>query len=306
LKPVTRAERIAWVLGRYHPWTCFPAPSIASPHRRGPSEADRQSARTLKSELEHLSDSEFAGRYAAEQQDYARLQAAVAAAAEAKKFYHLPDATADFRHWSKASYWTVEEATALALGKDPSRVNSQVLTSYKGLGGLPSQFIRHLDLAKRAVWAGQLYDPMVPTIYLAWAKRMHIEVATELVDAIEELGLQIGDWKGLYEKAAEALTVQEAATKAAMETAKVLSNELVKARATMAQTLGTRERDSLLKLVIGMAKGGYAYDPAALRSDRVPEIVADLERLGIPLSADTVRKYLREAAEHLPPPEQHR
>jgi hypothetical protein len=31
--------------------------------------------------------------------------------------------------------------------------------------------------------------------------------------------------------------------------------------------LGTKERDSLLKLVIGMAIGGYRYDPKAKRSE---------------------------------------
>ena len=57
----------------------------------------------------------------------------------------------------------------------------------------------------------------------------------------------------------------------------------------------------MLKLVIGMAVKGYVYDPKAARSDSVAEIVKDLALVGVPLDDDTVRKWLREAAELLPP-----
>lgn len=64
--------------------------------------------------------------------------------------------------------------------------------------------------------------------------------------------------------------------------------------------LSTSERNSLLKLVIGMAVRGYKYAPGASRSDVVPEIAKDLEEAGVRLEADTVRKYLKEAALLLP------
>jgi hypothetical protein len=64
--------------------------------------------------------------------------------------------------------------------------------------------------------------------------------------------------------------------------------------------LSTRERESLLKLEIGMAVGGYGYDSTARRSEQTTAIADDLLQAGIPLDADTVRKWLREAAELLP------
>jgi hypothetical protein len=70
--------------------------------------------------------------------------------------------------------------------------------------------------------------------------------------------------------------------------------------ATAKDGLSTAERNSLLKLVIGMAVNGYKYDPSPERSPVPPEIAADLEALGIGLDADTVRKYLREGAALLP------
>jgi hypothetical protein len=60
--------------------------------------------------------------------------------------------------------------------------------------------------------------------------------------------------------------------------------------------LTTRERETLLKLILGMAFGGYGYDPKAERSKVVSEIVSDLAKLSISIDGDTVRKWLRVAA----------
>ena len=61
--------------------------------------------------------------------------------------------------------------------------------------------------------------------------------------------------------------------------------------------LSTSERNTLLKLVIGMAIKGYSHDPASLKSRATKEIADDLASLEIDLDPDTVRKYLKQAAE---------
>lgn len=62
------------------------------------------------------------------------------------------------------------------------------------------------------------------------------------------------------------------------------------------EELDVRERDSLLKLIISMAVGGYGYDPTAKRSSTVSSILEDAEKLGLIVSDETVRKYLKEAS----------
>jgi len=62
------------------------------------------------------------------------------------------------------------------------------------------------------------------------------------------------------------------------------------------KALSTTERNTLLKLVIGMAVKGYSYDPEASKSGVPKEIVDDLANLGIAITDDTVRRYLKEAA----------
>lgn len=65
--------------------------------------------------------------------------------------------------------------------------------------------------------------------------------------------------------------------------------------------LHTKERETLLKLVIGMAVDGYGYDPGLNRSPIPRELADILDAKGISLDPDTVRKWLKEAAEILPP-----
>ena len=63
------------------------------------------------------------------------------------------------------------------------------------------------------------------------------------------------------------------------------------------QPLRSKERDSLLKLVIGMAVDAYGYDPKASRSPAPREIAGHLEGRGLKIDEDTVRKWLNEAKE---------
>jgi hypothetical protein len=60
--------------------------------------------------------------------------------------------------------------------------------------------------------------------------------------------------------------------------------------------LSTAERNQLLKMVLGMAIDSYGYDPVAKKNDATKQIVDDLAKLGIGIDPDTVRKYLKEAA----------
>lgn len=63
------------------------------------------------------------------------------------------------------------------------------------------------------------------------------------------------------------------------------------------------ERNTLLKIIIGMAIDAYDYKPDQAKNKATGEnnssIKAALERVGISMDADTIRKYLNEAKELL-------
>lgn len=232
---------------------------------------------------------------------------------ESQRFFNRPEAEADFDFWSKASYWKIDEAIALSLGKSPQIVKLKVVQvhSMPGTQGLPPsplavEYVKRWELAHRAVITKQLHDPVLPTFFLAWARRLELAVPAELTERIERQGLVIADWQDAYKK-----------QKALAEDLQKLNAELAEARlralaerdearealtiqagkiSPRQQEVAPRERDTLLKLVIGMAIGGYGYTPTAGRSDATPVIAADLDAHGIGLDMNTIRKWLKTAA----------
>jgi hypothetical protein len=234
---------------------------------------------------------------------------------EQERFFNQPHAQADFSHWSKATYWTLDEAIALSFGKAPEVVTWETVGPHLLFSAFAKHYQRRRDLALRAVAWQQLFDPVSPGIFLAWAERIDEPVPPKLVAAVKARGIQIADWKKLYddllasrdENHKKWMEICNGQT-ALIEELKRRIDDLENCPATTGdaattapeKSLSTRERDSLLKLVIGMAVKGYRYDPAQKRSDIIPDIVGDLQLTGVPLDADTVRKWLREAAELLP------
>jgi len=220
---------------------------------------------------------------------------------------------ADFGFWAKFPFWTVEEAVALVLERDPKHCNGEAVRTYMQISPTAQTFARTLELAKRAVAMSQLTDGTTPGAFLAWAKRYALPVPSELEAEVARYGAFIGDWKTLF----DAAVVQR---DNALEREKKLSEMLAQVRSEMEKLSSSasataemakqvfnppkepdpREVDTLRRLCIGLAIGGYSYDPAERRSSVVPEMVGDLERLGLTVSDDTVRKHLRAGLAMLP------
>lgn len=79
---------------------------------------------------------------------------------EDARFFNRPGAQADYTHWSRAAYWTLEEAVALSFGKNPRVVNWKTIEFHLGVSPFVASYrdIRHL--ANRAKLLGQLCDPV--------------------------------------------------------------------------------------------------------------------------------------------------
>jgi hypothetical protein len=231
---------------------------------------------------------------------------------EQLRFFNRPHAKADLTHWSKASYWTLDEAIALSFGKAPEVVTWKRVKEYCGSPQCPGssfavKYGRVRDLALRAKASKQLDDPVLPNSFLAWARRMEIEVPGELIEQVEKRGNVIADWKDLYDK------LKEQVDKLVEERDKIASicktviqerdelNQKLEATLPTASDASLRqsERDSLLKMVLGMAMAAYGYKPGAPRNtvtgDKRRSISAGLQQLGLTLDADTVRKFIKEA-----------
>ncbi len=218
---------------------------------------------------------------------------------EERRFFNAHDAAADFDHWSKAAFWTIDEAVALSLGKEPRVVQWHKLESLIETSDFAREYAARWMLAKRAKTARQLDDHNLPGFFLAWAARTRIDIPSDLIGAVRALGHQIADWKTAYDEG-------QATNSALRAELDELRRELAESRRAEPaerneKPLITRERETALKLVIGMAIGGYGYEPTATRSSVAREISEDIVRAGLTLDEDTVRSWLKEARDNLLP-----
>lgn len=263
-----------------------------------------------------------------------------AEATEAARPFNQPYARADFDHWAKMEYWTVDEGIALLLGRSPSVLKWDDVKH--AASPVIKEFERIREAAQRAVnWKG-LYDGNRPGTFIAWAKRFEYPVPEELEEKVRRFGHFMGDWytnyTGLKERFDQLLDQHRSSmqdTKATYDrmvaqwtqqytelsklndramrllddrNSRIAALEVEIERLTREvnaapkdRPLGQREGDTLRKLVIGLAMRGYGYDPRAARNEAVAQIAGDLLELGLEVTDDTVRKYLREGAELLPP-----
>jgi hypothetical protein len=80
--------------------------------------------------------------------------------------------------------------------------------------------------------------------------------------------------------------------------------ELVVATPVTVPKLHTKEKESLLKMIIVLAVDAYRYNPDDKKSTVPGEIASTAQQLGLSIDVDTVRKWLKEAASLLPREEQ--
>lgn len=320
--PDILSDPVEFLLRRRFPFYAEVMREFASPdyweNPRVTPDLEQKYAQILaaRAELEALPTEELGallltGKEAAQQE-----RQALENAEEQIRFFNQPSAAARFDHWSRLPLWKLDEAVALTFGKDPSVVNPTVLSAGPRSSAFIQRFFELQQIAKRAVQARQLTDPCLPSVYLAWCQRNEIEFPAALAELLVRRGNQIGDWKSAFDalKASSAgeldamrqrLEEVQTELREARQECDALRSAADRDKSKASDTrktaeLTTREVESVLKLVIGMAVQGYRYAPSASRNAATKDIADDLEKLGIGLDVDTVRKWLQRAGDHLP------
>lgn len=223
----------------------------------------------------------------------AEVRAADAAEAEAQRFFNQPQARADFAHWARLDYWTLEESIALCFGKSPKVVTKKSVEPVRDVSPFARQFMDALEIAARARAMDQIADSNIPGFFIAWAKRMELPFPAEL-EALVAKRAPIIDWQAACESwQARSQQIQEAYGKAMARIAE-LERDLVAARATAPDRdtpLDARERKNMLRVI--RALGGMAKLPAR---GAATSVEAQLQQLGFdgPREA-TIRKILDQA-----------
>jgi hypothetical protein len=199
-------DRIDYLVFRRFPaarWMNIP-PVLSSRGRPQPVDPQlRPQVDAYRAELAALAPNDLAARFDAERGKEAEETRQQLEREEGERFFHHPRAKADFEHWAKAAHWTLDEAIALSFGKAPEVVRWDAVTNFVKQSPFAFAYQRRRDLALRAVQWKQLYDPVLPGIFLAWAKRSDLPVPPELEAAVTARGVTIADWQSLYERLSE-------------------------------------------------------------------------------------------------------
>ena len=163
------------------------------------------------------------------------------------------------------------------------------------------EYRRLCEIIERAQLHGQLSKPIRPALFINWAKQFHIHCPSDLERYIVGYGHQLVDWKKRHEQLKTRTDAVLSERDAKIDELRKTLAQLSRVARADEKSMQPKERNSMLKMIIGMAVRGYGYDPSAKRSSRPVEIAGDLAELGLALSDDTIRKYLEEGKGLLPP-----
>jgi len=229
------------------------------------------------------------------------------------------DPTADYNRWSAVQHWTADEAVALSFGFDPRVVKASVLRNY-GEHPFAAEYDRRMDLAARAEAAGQLSTLSSPRRYIKWALSTGIIFPSNLVEMVKPVAkgaksttsstsglrklinklslLALGMTEFIYGFNPDYETIvadlQNAEIAVNIESVKNCLKEPDDLYFNLPEV-----RETLSKIVLGMAICHFDYDPKTSRSKAASKIAEALKSSGKSLTTDTIRTRLNEAASDL-------
>lgn len=202
---------------------------------------------------------------------------------ERERFYNQRYANADFVHWAKAAHWTVDEAIALSFGKEPSVVTWKEIEKLKNETAFAKTFANRRDLALRAVQSKKIGENIPPPLFISWAKELSIELPSTLIEEAAKISGAAINWQEQYENL------------------KTEYDALVAQSTNALKPESTRKSNNVLQALTAIAIDAYGYNPKAEKSNAPQDIADALTKLGAVGNPKTIRNWLREGAELLPP-----
>lgn len=196
----------------------------------------------------------------------------------------------DYDFWCKADHWSDDEFIGLLVGRQPQRISQMLLNSLTPKTECGQNARKLATLLSRARDKRHLDWLASPSSLIAWAMIKQLELPECLLSAAEKYGLlsEEEETQSPHRAGADLTNVLRMKPDQSVPTTNASSST------------ATKEKESLLKMVIGMAVEGYAHDPEKRRTPTAKEISDDLAKNGMSLDEDTIRKYLKAGAELLP------
>ncbi len=212
---------------------------------------------------------------------------------EQRHLFNNKNPSVDYDYWQKMSFWDQYEVTALLLDASPKIVHWDNVEFYKDQYPLAQKYADLLEVASRALLTGELKHTkgvtnciqIKPSDCIEWAQSKGIEIPEKLVG---KLNYQMKCMKCEHLKEENLLLIEEL--------------DKIKIENTYEKPINTKEKESMLKIIIGMAIGGYKYQPGLKRQKDsvIQDVLTDLENNGVGCCRHTIQKFIVEGCALLP------
>ena len=248
---------------------------------------DKEAAKAFLSEHQRLSEAALERKYQKalqEQKEHERK-------ARQKRRQHCD-------HWASAKYWTLDEAAALVVGQTPDSDPFEAgRISWSELGIKTPKEGQVYNLAMRHRNWGEKNARIDPDDFIDWAELNGFSCPTDLKAALQNQGYRRIDWRQRYEDLQAKLQKGEERIAQLGKENLELTKQFETLERDAGKTLGTRERETILKIIAAMAVHGYRFNPRNQRNEATTDILKDLAKLGLTLDPKTIRKKLSDACE---------
>ncbi len=193
-------------------------------------------------------------------------------------WYHAPifrtKELADFGHWGRSDFLSIDEIVWLSVGLEPTPELIAAIKPFDRYGNaqkldaVATYVSRHKEIIRRKFDPDDFNGKPGFQELHDWITDVSLDVHPEFLRIINRTkGVGPGNAKPAVE---------------------------------ISSSLDGREKVSMSKLIAAMAIDAYGFDPKARRSDIPNEIQGIADRLGLELTSNTIRKYLKQGAELLP------
>jgi hypothetical protein len=191
--------------------TLAPPPVPTLQHPRSEGTQGSQAIAAARTEYEAMTPAQLQGEVEKARREDVEAMKAKAAAEERALFFHQPHAAANSSYWGKMALWTLDEAIALSLGKNPNAVNWSSVNGdgdryiIEALRNSPfrGEYARRRELANRAEAAHELRDPIKPEAFLTWSLHMFDSTPPELLEQVRATGKYVADLEALTRRVSE-------------------------------------------------------------------------------------------------------
>jgi len=203
---------------------------------------------------------------------------------EAARPFTQPSADADFAHWATFQYWTLDEAAALSLGKDPSVASRPAILGRAGISEFGAAYAKRHQLLSRSLFSGKEAYGIHPGALVKWAETVSLELPQKLVMAVASVGNQ--------KKAGPASPDTASSLDERDDENRRLRAEIERLKS---DALSKTERRSCLTILYALAADKYGFSDSNRRRETAAKIVSAVSRVGLSISDDTVRRWLKQA-----------